>query len=126
MTSKMTQVPCFVVQQSRFDRYLRFKHSLYANFCVQQVKISMFTCFVCTFSFFFKFGRHFRYSGRNIGYIFFPFTAFVLFLAAPSKRTVRVRERLTVVPRCVLLGGYYCNEYKGQQVLSLKRCFHWK
>ena len=25
-----------------------------------------------------------------------------------SKRTVRVSERSTVVPRCVRLGGYYC------------------
>ena len=54
-----------------------------------------------------KGGNH-AISGRVYRAQFFPFTVSVLFLAASSKRTVRVSERSTVVPRCVRLGRYYC------------------
>ena len=50
---------------------------------------------------------------------FSPFTIIVLFLAASSKRTVRVRERLTVDPRCVLLGGYYCIHVINNRLLAI-------
>ena len=58
-----------------------------------------------------KGGNH-AISGRVWRAQFSPFTVIELFLAASSKKTVRVSERWMVDPRCVPLGVYYCISFK--------------